>query len=434
MAVNNRKKREEELLEQALRDLDREATAQAEKLERQYGSSAYGGTTWVKEQRQKRQTADDIAPVATKEEDRSWFEKGAFEDGYQFGDVTKTILGSATDLIENLGTGIIGMGEKAVDALAWAAPYFAQGQYYQNGGAYQPLAQQKMFEESISESKTEMEKFIERDLYDEEKVAKTIISSPVKSLTGIDAERESVFGEKSDSLVQSAGQLGATIGLQAVGVTWFVTTGVTSFGGETENALNEGATMEEAGLSAAISAGAEILTEKLSGGISFGGKTLDDLWVNQLTRRISNKALRTMSKLGIDAVGEGSEEVVSQVISNLGSSLYREENLSDLLASEEAVDEYIESFIGGAVLGGGSSVVGAIKDSKAGVDTVTGMTANEQKVIDKVVEDRIAEEESDGKKLSNKEKEKIHDAVVSDMEKGYISTDTIEEVLGGETY
>ena len=421
--------------------LEQMARQQAEKLEKQYGSSAYGGTTWLNEQlgkkKKKDEEEDDIAPVVTtkKDEERTWFQKGAFEDGYQFGDVTKTILGSFTDVSENLATGVVGMGEKVVDALAWVSPYLAQGQFYQNGGDLAPLETQKAFNKSIEQSKTEMEKFIEKDLYDEEKVAKTIVRSDfIKKTTGIDAETDSVFGEKSDSLVQSAGQLGATIGLQAVGVPWFVTTGVTSFGGETENALKQGASMEEAGLSAAITAGAEILSEKLSGGISFGGKTLDDLWVKQLTSRISDKTLRTLAKIGIDAVGEGSEEIVSQVFSNLGSSLYREESLSELLASEEAIDEYIESFIGGAVLGGGSSVVGAIKDSKAGVDTVTGMTANEQKVIDKVVEDRIAEEESDGKKLTNKEKEKIHDAVVSDMEKGYISTDTIEEVLGGETY
>ena len=32
---------------------------------------------------------EDIAPV---KEERKWFESGAFADGYQFGDLTKTIL------------------------------------------------------------------------------------------------------------------------------------------------------------------------------------------------------------------------------------------------------------------------------------------------------------------------------------------------------
>ena len=369
-----------------------------------------------------------------KEEDRKWFQKGAFEDGYQFGDVTKTILGTVTDTAENVGAGIIGMGEKVVDTLATIAPYVAQGQFYQNGGAYQNLTTQKMFNEQIERDKETMAEFVKKDLYDEEKVAKFIISNPVEHLTGIDAEEDSVFGEKTDALAQSGGQLLATAGLQAVGVPWFVTTGVTSFGGEAENAFNQGATNEEAVVSAAISAGAEILTEKLSGGISFGGKTLDDFAVNRLSRAISNKTLRAMAKFGLDAVGEGGEEVVSQVFSNLGSSLYKEESLGELLASEEAIDEYIESFIGGAVLGGVSSGINTVKSNAQGVDAVTGLTENEQKVIDKVYKDAVAEAEQDGKKLTQKEKDKLYEATLDQMDKGYISTDTIEEVLGGETF
>ena len=432
--------------------LEQMARQQAEKLEKQYGSSAYGGTTWLNEQlrKKKKDEEDDIAPVVTtkkEEEERTWFQKGALDDGFSLTNIGKSILGTLGDVASDLTTGVVGMGEKVVDAGAYLA-----------GGVGKLVG--------ADDFASDMEAFIKKDLYDERKVANEILSgltaagfssssnmgiAPVpvskkelaimeeqrqnaKDYLMYDAEEDSVLGDKSDALVQSAGQLGATMGLQAVGVPWFVTTGATSFGGEVENALNQGASYGKAGASAAISAGAEILSEKLSGGISFGGKTLDDLWVKQLTSRISDKTLRTMAKFGIDAVGEGTEEIISQVFSNLGSSLYREESLSELLASEEAIDEYIESFIGGAVLGGGSSVVGAVKANKEGVDHVTGMTANEQKVIDKVVEDRIAEEESDGKKLTNKEKEKIHDAVVSDMEKGYISTDTIEEVLGGETY
>ena len=40
-------------------------------------------------------SAEDIAPV---KDDRKWFEKGAFEDGYQFGDVTKSIFSSRTPI------------------------------------------------------------------------------------------------------------------------------------------------------------------------------------------------------------------------------------------------------------------------------------------------------------------------------------------------
>jgi len=373
----------------------------------------------------------DIGPV---EEKKSWFQSGEFEDGYQFGDLTKTILGSAGDLLEDAGAGILGMGEKAADFLLYAAPLVAEGQYYQNGGVYQPQEVQKLNQAYFDAGKKGNAEIIAKDLYNEEEIAKTIISKPIQKTTGFDIEKASVFGTKADSLAQSGGQLLGTAGLQMVGVPWWLTTGATSFGSEAENALNQGATYEEAGLSAAITAGAEILTEKLSGGISFGGKTLDDALTQQLATRISNKVVRNGLKIGMDFVGEGSEEVISSVFSNLGSALYKDESISELLTSEEAIDEYIDSFIGGGILGGVSSTGKAVKSETKGVDYVSGLTKNEKAVFDKVYNDAIAEQEADGKKLTQSEKSKLYDATMNALEKGYIDIDTIESVVGGDTY
>lgn len=356
---------------------------------------------------------------------RTWFDKGALDDGYQLGDITKTILGTGADVAENVSTAVMGMGEKAADFMTYLAPTLYATQQAQTGQVVDLSAQDKM--------RKDAGELIKKDLYNEEKIAKTIITKPLQKV-GIDAENESVFGEKSDALIQSAGQLLATAGLQAVGVPWWLTTGTTSFGSETENALNQGATYEEAGASALISAGAEILTEQLSGGISFGGKTLDDVLTKQLATKISSKTARHLAKFGLDAFGEGTEEVVSQIFSNLGSSLYKEEDTWELLTNEDAMEEYLESFIGGAVLGGGSSGINIIKNAKKGTDAVTGLNANEQKVADKEIENRIKESEKDGKKLSSKEKAKIRNQVYNDLDKGYISIDTIESVLGGDTY
>lgn len=366
---------------------------------------------------------DDIAPVTTtkkkkkdeEEDDRKWFQKGAFEDGYQFGDVMKTILGTASDVAENVGAGVLGMGEKALDAIAYVSPLLAKGQYYQNGGAYHDAQTQKMFNDSFEEGKKWSADFIKKDLYDEEKIAKKIV---------LGTDENSVLGEKSDALVQSGGQLLATAGLQMAGVPWFLTTGATSFGSQTETALNDGAGYEQAGVSAAVSAGAEILSEKLSGGIRFGGNTLDDVLLKPLTEKIANKTAKTLVNLGVDAVGEGFEEVFSGVVSNLGTAIYKEDDVSDLLFSEQAMDEYLESFIGGAVLGGIGSGVQAIQDSKR-----IHLSENEQKVVEHEIEKRTK-----GKTLTAKEENKIRNDVVRDMLRGYISTDTIEEVLGGETY
>ena len=405
------------------KELERIAAASKTNFEKQYFTAVVD-----------REPVEDIAPVRNvapvktttkeKEKDRTWFQKGAFEDGYQFGDVMRTLYGVDTDLADNIGAGILGIGEKVVD--------FGASMVGGVAGTTNDKELQK-----------KMEKFVAKDLYDEEELAKKINkfysganpSALVKKLLGIDkteTEEISVLGERSDSLVQSGGELAGTIALQSVGVPWYVTSGVTSYGGSMESALNDGATFEEASTYSAISAGAEILTEKLFGGSGLGEKGLINL--EPLTKGISNKVVKVLADHGVDVLAEGSEEVVSSVFSRLGSALYKEENIGEILASEEAFEEYLESFIGGGVLGGVANVGKAANSIQTGRDYRTGLTENEQKVVDKVYEDIIAEREKGGEKLSDKEKSKIYDSVLSDMEKGYINTDTIEEVLGGETY
>ena len=395
-----------------------------------------------------RKKDDDIAPVVTtteKEDDRKWFQKGLFEDGYQFGDITKTILGTGTDVSKNATTGVVGMGEKLLDAgmtLGALMNRSTMNQAAENEMIFNAVTGKDAtgvlgrYQKAQGEVEKETAEFVAKDLYDEEKVAQKIIApslsyQAIKALGAEDEESFSVLGEKSDALAQSAGQLGATAALQAVGVPWWLTTGATTFGSEAENAFNEGATFDEAVFSSAVSAGAEILTEKISGGISFGGGTLDDVLTKELGRVIANKTARTLVKLGVDAAGEGFEEILSGALSAVGQkmSYAKEKDFNELFSSEEA----FESFVGGAVLGGGSSVVNAVKAKANGVDAVTEFTDNEQKVVDKVYQDRVAEAEENGK-ITESEKRKIYNAVLNDFEKGYISTDTIEEVLGGDTY
>ena len=354
-----------------------------------------------------------------------WFHKGAYDDGYQFGDLSKTVLGTLRDVENNMYTGIAGIGETVVDTGA----YLLGG----IGGLF-----------GVNEFQRDMERFIEKDLYDEKKVGRFIgngasaigaLSNALEQLgIDMDEDKNSVLGNKSDSLVQSGGQLLATAGLQAVGVPWWLTTGATSFGAEVENAFNQDATYAEAGGSALISAGAEILTEKISGGIKFGGKTLDDVLAKPLLEKISGKTLRTLAKLGMDTAGEGAEEVISQIFSNLGSALYREEDLTQIMASEEALQGYLESFIGGAVLGGVGGSIQALNAKASGKDYTTGLTSNEQNVVNVIANERIKAQEKGDKKLSSYQKSKIRSEVEADMDAGAIDVEQIERILGGEDY
>lgn len=366
------------------------------------------------------------AEIAKKEKNNGWFKESGADN------VLGAIGGTLADAGQSALAGALSLGETVLDTALAVAPYIAQGQYYQNGGGYQSPTMQQQAQAGFDMAKQGNAEIIAKDLYNEQDIANKLIAAPIKVTTGFDIADASVFGNKMDGVMQSGGQLLGTAALSMAGVPWWLTTGASSYGAQAETALNEGATLEEANVSGLISAGAEILTEKLSGGISFGGKTLDDALTAPLMANISNKAWRTIAKLSGDVAGEGLEEIGSQVISNLGTALYKEENLGEILLSEEALQEYIDSFIGGAILGGASGSAKVVTSAVKGNDFVTGNTVNEQKVIDMLLKDRITE--AGDTKLSAKEKAKLYEEATKDLEKGRISIDTIEKTLGGSTY
>ena len=381
----------------------------------------------------------------TEKEERKWFDTSVFDDGYQLWDISKATVGTTTDLTKNLLTGVLGVGEKIVDAGAMIGTALnkpvmslsAGGEIVYNAltgketDASTVINNYRRKQDEIEDSASE---FVAKDLYNEAEIAKKIISDPVKDITGIDSETDSLLGDKSDSLAQSAGQLlvqyGANFALPGSGMALMA---ATAFGSEAENALNNGATFDEALVSSVISAGAEVLTERL-GGISFGKKTVTDAAFDRMSRKMTSTIAKTLlkfGKVGADMTAEGAEEILSGYISAIGQKLtYMEDKeIKELFSNEDLW----ESFIGGAVLGGAGSVGGVIQANSKGVDYVTGLTSNEQAVVNKVYEDTIAEKEKNGK-LTSKEKNKIYDDVVNQMERGYIDTDTIESVLGGESY
>ena len=381
----------------------------------------------------------------TKKEERKWFDTSVFDDGVQWSDIPKAVVGTGTDVSKNLWSGILGIGEKVVDAGMTLGAVM-------NRGSMAQAAQSEMMLNTISGKKTdagavlsryqkaqdEVEKgtaeFVAKDLYDEAEIAKKIISDPVKKITGIDSERDSLLGDKSDSLVQSGGQLLAQLGANALvpgsGMALMATT---SFGSEAENAFKNDATFDEAVLSSTISAGAEVLTERL-GGISFGGKTLTDKLAEPLARKMTSKLAKALvytGKVAADATAEGFEEVISGYASAIGQQMtYMEDKeIEELFSSEDR----LESFIGGFVLGGAGGAVEVSHAISKGIDPITGLTKNEQAVAQKVYEDELAKKKESGK-VSSREKTKLYNKIVKDMELGRIDTDTIESVLGGESY
>ena len=381
-------------------------------------------------------------------EKRKWFQKGAFEDGYQIGDVYRALRATGKDVTTNFLAGATGLVEKAIDTGAYVV-----------GGVGGLLGADKFKDKTAN--------FIKKDIINEEKIgsilADVIGQNGVTALIdhvviGDDYRKKyddySLLGEKSDSLVQSGGQLAAQIALQTfAGVPWWATTGVTSFGGSVEESLNDDASYGKAGISAAITTGADILTEKLFGGSGLGETGLIKL--DKLTKGISNKAVKALVDWGLDVGSEGFEEVLAAFASRLGKALTyeREDTWKEILTNEksmeryikqvgnilfgkEARDEYKEAGIGGMILGGGTNTNNVAKSVKEGVDYRTGLTENEQKVFDNKYKKNIdeAKVKNGGKELDGKQKSQIYNNTVNEIKSGEIDAQTVEEALGGEEY
>ena len=293
-------------------------------------------------------------PISTaKKEDkkRTWFSGGAFSDGYDFGDITKTILGTAGDVGANAVRGIANAGEGLskliVGGVAEVSDWIGQDDYADK------------LRNRLAGKDEEFNK--RKDKY--------FVSSNLNKISD-KLDSSSFTGEKLDDLSASVGNLGGAIAGQSVGIPWYVTMGGSSAGHELENAYSQGATRGEAWGSAVITGASEVLLEKLSGGIKFGGKTLDSGAKKLLSKAITNKTAQTLAKFGLDVVGEGTEEVLTEVVQNVGRKLTYEDEKTwgEILASEEALDSYLEAFIGGAIMGGGFNALQLKKSLQTGQD------------------------------------------------------------------
>ena len=372
----------------------------------------------------KRDDEDDIAPVKSKKEESrlDFFQKGVFDDGYQFGDITKTILGTAGDAGLNVVKGIAGLGEGIGDLVSYGIAGVAD------------LAGKDEYAAGVRKraSVNLVDKF--------SKGAEDYLN------------QYSILGRTSDAVMQGVGQVGGIIatggigsaaGLGAGGVTALTTgtMGLSGMGSGIGEAYQGGATDEEAALYGAISGAADALSELLFGGLgrainatgfSVGLSSADDLLAKKVSSMFSSHLAKNAAEFGIKAGAEGFEEVIAGTAQAIGKKLtyMSEEDLGKILKDENL----LEQFVVGAVTSGIAQAPSLHSANTSKTDFITGQTQNEQAVVKKEIEKRIAEAEKDGKKLTSKEKAKIEAQVEKDMEKGYISTDTIEEVLGGETY
>lgn len=307
-------------------------------------------------------------------------------------------------------------------------------------------------------------------------------------------DKNSVLGDKSDSIVEG---LGYVAGITAISIlsggmgTAFgtskataatigstVTTFTSAMGNGMTEALNDGATIDEARIYGTISGAAEAGSELMFGGLGKASEAmglskgaLDDVIVGGLTKNIKNKLTKTIVQSGLKAGGEGFEEVVSGFISAIGKKVtyMKEEDFIKILSNEKLG----EQFFMGALTSAIAQVPSTYSSVKNGTDIITGRTDNEQKVYDsevktrteskvrqatieqayneqiKVQENLGIEMTEDLKKqimqkvenaydsgtlktveLNKKDKNEIENQVENDLQEGNISAESIMKILG----
>ena len=129
---------------------------------------------------------------------------------------------------------------------------------------------------------------------------------------------ETDFSEPVQLLGNAAGSVGAmlpSIAISTVSPTaGLITTGITSAGGAMKQAMDEGATPEQAQKVGILKGSVEIATEKLFGGVKFFGKgTLDDLFNEKVLDKVSSNIGKFAVRQGYDIVGETIEENLSNI-------------------------------------------------------------------------------------------------------------------------
>ena len=378
---------------------------------------------------------EDIAPIlpvlpsVRNYSSKPWYKKGHFEDGYDIGDVTKTILGIDEDSasLKELTWGSLKKGYQN-------ARYGEESFYAMEGKANQKEAYEKLLE-SEEYQFTPGNKLASGisgafELLGQQ--ARQFTHPRTLALTGGAAGMAAIAGQAGPQVLVPE----EVVSVPLAAVAGFKT-GSTASALEIEAGLayNE---MLEYGIK-------EETARKIALGVGSINAGLEALQVDELldaykitsatgaTKSFTKRVLKELADRGIDVAKETAQEVAQEGVTIAGTQIASKIDKGELAYSaEDVAKRLLDTAQSSALSFGMMNVPAAAKNtiSIANDQKMTGsLTDNEQKVVDKVVEDIVS-----GREVSQRQKNEITKSVIERMEKGYISTDTIEEVLGGDSY
>lgn len=355
----------------------------------------------------------------------------AFKDGYDFGDITKTVLDTGATLGTEVTKGVANIGENIGDLASYGI-----------AGVADLLGE--------DEYADKVRKNAQVSLVDK-------YTKPLSSKI----DKNSILGSKGKEMAQSLGYVagtaaigtatGGTAGIlgktaegaaKAANIATTATTFASSMGSGVTEAYQNGATDQEALAYGIISGIGEAGSELMFGGLGkvFGkvgfnptGGALDEVVVQGLSRNIKNKMVKTLVQSGLMATGEGIEEVVSGVVSAIGkkATFMKEEDLKNILKDENLA----EQFWMGALTSAIAQAPSTISSIKNKTDYLTGekwetTQKNETSGLPQNVQNNIEQQtiQTDTKIAQNQNISQINNANNNNLK-----NTAINEVNSGQT-
>lgn len=393
----------------------------------------------------------EISIVNNQKEKKNWFQANELEDGYQFGDISKTILGTGTDIVQDLATGILSPIENVLDIgtnvvatvqnilgfkdAAKKTRNFADKNITQN--VTSKVANASTVGMLYNLVNGTPEKIINPAgiTYDKDKNIVENYASGLNQFineTGEEQgyENSSVLGTNTDQVVEL---FGYTLGLSGIGGSLSSKTGTKTIGssklganlsggniglrlgGKTLNlptlAIAGGMAggLQEANSKSNVSeverwtkgftSGlTEGVTEGIFGFFGVGGNELTDELGKKIASKFTSKAAKMLTNLGFHASGEAIEEFLSYagnffadnaIIDNLGNADFSYEwNLADV------GEQMLLAFLSTALTGSTAMIVDSNSATKSAEEQLgRKLTQEEKQLVTKAVVDESLNEQ-----------------------------------------
>lgn len=302
---------------------------------------------------------------------KKWYEKffkesDAFNDGYQFGDISQSLVSSIGDIATGVGKGFMNTVEGVADAAQYgisdvldlvglekAAKAVKKNANFNSTGAL------------FGENKEENDNLFSKGWADR-------------------LDKKSFIGETSDTVNQGIGNVAAMAGLGyltgGTSTSSFVSSFASAYGNTRSKAYADGMDDDTARKAATINGFAEAISEQFFDGFNIKGLKTEG-WGSKLVGKIGSgvekyfgtNAGKIVMKL-LDASGEGAEEIISNMLVSTGNDIihaidknynYGMENqtgnifkdIKSDLTSNETWDAFISATLTSALINGGNAII-----------------------------------------------------------------------------